>query len=82
MFLVAATTLATMTGAERLARGGLYPALAQLRPISRAIAIAVARSAHESGVADSADRDVEAAVDAAIWQPDYPPATPHGEPPS
>jgi malate dehydrogenase (oxaloacetate-decarboxylating) len=73
MFLVAATTLAELTSAERLAHGALYPGLADLRPISRAIAIAVARQAHESGVADSPSDDIEAAVDAAMWMPDYPP---------
>jgi malic enzyme len=73
MFLVAATTLAELTSPERLADGALYPRLADLRPISRAIAVAVAREAHDSGVADAPDRDVEARVDAAVWQPDYPP---------
>ncbi len=71
MFLVAATTLAGMTSSERLARGALYPCLADLRPISRAIAVAVAREAHESGVAASPDDDIESAVDAAMWLPDY-----------
>jgi malic enzyme len=72
MFLVAATTLAKLTSPERLADGALYPRLADLRPISKAIAIAVAREAHDSGLAD-ADQDIEASVDAAMWQPDYPP---------
>ncbi len=72
MFLVAATTLAEMTSGERLAQGALYPCLAELRPISRAIAIAVAREAHKSGVAESTNDDIESTVDAAIWQPDYP----------
>ena len=71
MFLVAATTLADLTSPERLGRGGLYPRLAELRSISRAIAIAVAHEAHHSGVADAPDRDVEATVDAAMWQPEY-----------
>jgi malic enzyme len=74
MFLIAATTLAAMTSAERLAHGALYPSLADLRPISRAIAIAVAREARESGVAGATDQDIEAAVDAATWRPDYLPA--------
>jgi malic enzyme len=76
MFLVAAATLADMTPAERLAQGALYPRLADLRPISRAIAVAVAREAHESGVAGSTDDNIEAAVDAATWIPDYPLAAP------
>ena len=71
MFLVAATTLAELTPPERLAEGALYPRLAELRSISRAIAIAVAHEAHHSGVADAPDQDVEATVDAAMWQPEY-----------
>ena len=73
MFLVAATTLARLTSPERLAQGALYPRLADLRPISRAIALAVAREAYDSGVGGSPDQDTEAAVDAAMWQPDYDP---------
>jgi malic enzyme len=72
MFLAAATTLAELTPDDRLAQGALYPRLAELRPISRAIAVAVVREAQESGVATTPIPDVEAAVDAAMWQPDYP----------
>ena len=71
MFLVAATTLADLTSPERLDHGALYPRLAELRSISRAIAVAVAREAYDSGVADASDRDLEATVDAAMWQPEY-----------
>jgi hypothetical protein len=45
MFLVAATTLADRVSAERLSDGAHYLRIADLRPISRAIAIAVAREA-------------------------------------
>ena len=78
MFLVAATTLAGMVGTDRLAEGALYPSLAELRPISRAVAIAVACEASASGVAPMMSRDqAAAAVDAAIWTPEYgPPAVP------
>jgi malic enzyme len=72
MFLVAATTLADRVSAERLNDGALYPPIADLRQISRAIAIAVAREACGSGVAPMmSDDDAAAAVDAAIWAPDY-----------
>jgi malic enzyme len=71
MFLAAATTLARLTTDERLAQGALYPRLAALRSISRAIAVAVAREAQESGVAATPIGDIEAAVDAAMWLPDY-----------
>jgi malate dehydrogenase (oxaloacetate-decarboxylating) len=71
MFLVAATTLAELTPPERLSQGAIYPRLADLRQISRAIAVAVAREAHDCGVAAGPDGNAEAAVDAAMWQPSY-----------
>ena len=72
MFLVAATTLAGLVSADRLEQGGLYPQIADLREISRTVAIAVAREARDSGVSQLAPgADVEAAVDAARWVPSY-----------
>jgi malic enzyme len=72
MFLAAATTLAGMIPADRLATGALYPRLTDLRPISRAIAIAVAREARDAGFAPiRTDEQIEAAVDAAMWVPAY-----------
>jgi malic enzyme len=72
MFGVAATTLAELVSADRLAQGALYPQIADLREISRAIAIAVAREARDSGASALApDADIEAAVDAARWVPGY-----------
>jgi len=68
-FLVAARTLAAQVSVERLASGAIYPAIADLRRVSRSIAIAVA-------VALGAEGDVPAAVDAAMWQPDYLPYEP------
>jgi malic enzyme len=72
MFLAAATTLAGMIPADRLAAGALYPRLTDLRPISRAIAVAVAREARDAGFAPiRTDEQIEAAVDAAMWVPGY-----------
>jgi malic enzyme len=76
-FLVAARTLAGLVTPERLACGALYPPVADLRSVSRAIAIAVVR---EIGTLDgeplpSGEAGAEratAAVDAATWWPDYP----------
>jgi malic enzyme len=74
MFLVAARTLAAQVSAERLEQGALYPPLASLRPISRAIAVAVAREARDSGMARlMSDEQIETAVDEAMWYPDYEP---------
>jgi malic enzyme len=72
MFLVAATTLAAMVPAERIEQGAIYPRLTDLRSISRAIAVAVAREARNGRVAPMAnDAEIEAAVDACVWSPEY-----------
>ncbi len=72
MFLTAATTLAGLVSADRLRQGALYPQIADLRQISRAIAIAVAHEVRDSGTsALKPDDDVEAVVDAAMWTPGY-----------
>jgi malate dehydrogenase (oxaloacetate-decarboxylating) len=61
-----------MIPADRLAAGALYPRLTDLRPISRAIAVAVAREARDAGFAPiRTDEQIEAAVDAAMWVPAY-----------
>ncbi|HLI16396.1 MAG TPA: NAD-dependent malic enzyme [Acidimicrobiales bacterium] len=73
MFLVAARALADQVDPERLAAGALYPPLGDLRRVSRALAVAVAREARDTGVGRAiAGGELEAAVDAAIWDPDYP----------
>jgi malic enzyme len=79
MFLAAAGTLASLVTSDRLSAGALYPRLADLRDVSRAIAVAVAEQAFECGVAGlEAHEDVAAAVDAAMWTPDYPRPSAHG----
>ena len=73
MFCVAATTLATLVTADRVAQGALYPPIADLRQVSRAVAIAVATQARQDGVAQLApDEDIEKTVAAAMWYPSYP----------
>jgi malate dehydrogenase (oxaloacetate-decarboxylating) len=77
MFLVAAMTLADKVAAGRLEQGALYPPLSSLRPISRAIAVAVAREARDSGLARiMSDEQIESAVDSAVWTPEYIPTRP------
>ena len=72
MLLAAATTLAGLVSGSRLEEGALYPPLAGLRQISRAIAISVARAAEQAGLARmDPGLAVEEAVDAAVWVPGY-----------
>lgn len=72
MFLVAATELAHAVSAERLEQGALYPSLAELRSVSRRIAMAVAREARDQGVARIVtDEEIEGEVDRAVWTAQY-----------
>ena len=80
MFAVAATTLASQVTADRLAAGALYPPIADLRQISRTIAIAVATQARHDGVAQiPPGDDIEKTVTATMWQPHYPEILPGSE---
>lgn len=73
MFAAASETLAALVAESDLARGALYPPIEELRPISRAIAAAVARRAVEEGVAPKADAAaIEAELDRQIWDLEYP----------
>jgi malate dehydrogenase (oxaloacetate-decarboxylating) len=75
MFLVAAHELSRIVSSgDRFRMGALYPPIASLRAVARAIAIAVVREARDSGHGRAySDADIEAAVDRAIWWPDYVP---------
>jgi malate dehydrogenase (oxaloacetate-decarboxylating) len=70
MFLTAARTLADNTDPELVAQGQLYPNIDDVREVSRSVAVAVARTAIEEGVADDMD-DLEAAIDAEMWTAEY-----------
>jgi malate dehydrogenase (oxaloacetate-decarboxylating) len=72
MVLAAARTLASLVPS-----GALYPPIGALREVSRAVALAVAREATSSGLAEAAETDtLEADVDAAMWWPAYVPYLP------
>ena len=74
MFLVAATTLASMVPPDRIEQGAIFPSIANLRGISRAIAVGVACEARDEGAAPMAtDAEIEAAVEASVWTPRYEP---------
>ena len=78
MFLLAARELAASVSDERLASGAIYPAVSDLRAISRRIALAVGRESVATGLSAAADRGgdsfhTDEAVDAAMWWPAYVP---------
>ena len=71
-FLIAADELAGAVSAARRAAGAIYPPISDLRPIARRIAIAVVRRLRDTGYGRQLrDEDIEPAVDAAIWTPEY-----------
>jgi malate dehydrogenase (oxaloacetate-decarboxylating) len=72
MFLAAARALAGHVTPERFSAGALYPPLCELRPVSRDIALAVAAEARDAGVGRQlTDEALQAAVEAAMWEPRY-----------
>ena len=76
-FLTAAEELAAAVAPARLAAGGIYPSIGELRPIARRIAIAVVRRLRDTGYGRQfRDEDIEPAVDRAMWTPDYQPYLP------
>jgi malic enzyme len=76
-FMTAAEELAASVTADRRAAGGIYPPISDLRPIARRIAIAVVRRLRDTGYGRQLrDEDIEPAVDAAMWAPDYRPYRP------
>ena len=72
MVSAAANALAEQVTENELAQGLLFPAVSRLREVSRAVAVAVARTAQTEGVADASEKKIEEVVDAAMWWPDYP----------
>jgi malic enzyme len=77
MFLAAARTLAAAVSPDRLAAGALYPPVTALRAVSRSIARVVAAEAVAADLAGvPSGSDLAAAIDAAMWWPDYVPYSP------
>jgi malic enzyme len=73
-FLVAARVLAGLVPEERLAAGAVYPRIADLRKIARAIGVAVVRHLRDTGYGRQyRDEEIAPAVDQAMWWPDYVP---------
>ena len=73
MFTAATSRLADLVRPEDLASGSLFPPIAELRPVTAQIAMAVAREAREAGVGRPLDdAELAATVRASMWEPDYP----------
>jgi malic enzyme len=73
-FLTAADELAASVSPARLAAGGIFPPIPELRPIARRIAIAVVRRLRDTGYGRQfRDEEIEPAVDGAMWTPAYRP---------
>ena len=75
MFLAAAQALAGCLRDELLALGSVYPAIDEVRSVSRTVALAVANRAVAEDVAREPEK-LEERIDAARWTPDYVPFRP------
>jgi malate dehydrogenase (oxaloacetate-decarboxylating) len=78
MFLAAANALADCTSPELLETGQIFPDISEVRAVSRSVAIAVAAEAIAEDLAEPVD-DLEAAIDAEMWEPAYIPFKPAGD---
>lgn len=72
MFLAAAETLASLSPAHHDAEAKLLPSLDQMRDVSFAIAVAVAKQALDEGLtAPYTNDDIESLIRAKVWEPAY-----------
>ncbi|HYP29532.1 MAG TPA: NAD-dependent malic enzyme [Blastocatellia bacterium] len=72
MFLVAARALREMSPVLRDPRASLYPALEDVREVSRAVAVEVGLEAQREGLADKTSREeMEQRVKDRMWSPRY-----------
>lgn len=71
MFLEAAKVISQHAPILRDRYGSLFPPVSMLREISREVAIAVGRVAILSGLSSLVLEDLEQAVAATIWEPEY-----------
>ena len=74
MFMAAGRALAKLSPTAKDKHGRLLPPVDQLREVSVAVAMAVAKQAQADGVAETCDDDVLAArIAARVWAPQYRP---------
>ena len=72
MFLKAAQTLSGYSPFFQKSDGSLFPCLTELRSVSQAIAIAVAKEAIREGICLDPPKDIEKAVVENMWNAQYP----------
>ena len=72
MVSAASAALASEVTDAELRAGLLFPAVARLPEVSKAVAIRVAEAAREAGVAEDRTGDIPSLVENATWQPRYP----------
>jgi malate dehydrogenase (oxaloacetate-decarboxylating) len=76
MFMAAAIALKECSPATKDPHAPLLPSLADIRQVSRHIALAVAREAQQQGVAQSTSPEqLEQLIDDTMWMPQYSPYT-------
>ena len=74
MFVAAARALAEFSPALHDEAAALFPALEEVRKVSRRVALAVALEAQRTGLAIEASRDeMEARIEKKMWTPCYVP---------
>ena len=72
MFLTAADALAHQVSQTNLDAGTLYPPLSDIRDVSLHIAVAVAETAYQSGIAQAKrPDDLTANIKAMMYAPNY-----------
>jgi malate dehydrogenase (oxaloacetate-decarboxylating) len=77
MFMAASRALSALVTADQAAHGYLLPPMADIRGVSRAVALAVAIEARDSGLGRLLDDQTYAEVIArAQWEPSYAPYRP------
>ncbi|HKP88247.1 MAG TPA: NAD-dependent malic enzyme [Blastocatellia bacterium] len=80
MFVAAARALAEFSPALHDETASLFPALEEVRRVSRRVALAVATEAQRAGLAEATTREeMERAIDQKMWSPRYVPYKRKGE---
>ncbi|KAG0266501.1 Malic enzyme [Actinomortierella ambigua] len=76
MFMETAITIANMASEDQLKSGVLFPGVADLREVSKSVAVKVCEVAYEQGLARAQLRQgasLRSIVEESMWEPDYVP---------